>query len=129
MDMTDEEFEATVQEALDEMPEQFVDAMHNIVFMIQDEPDEDQLQSLDDEPDLGVNQNGELLGLFEGYSLEERSMEFDGDLPDMVFLFKGPHERCFATHDEMVKQIKKTVIHEIGHYFGLDDDKLHAMGY
>ena len=50
-------------------------------------------------------------------------------MPNVITIFKGPHERCFDTREEMVTEVGKTVIHELGHYFGLDDDKLYAMGY
>ena len=113
--MTDEEFEGAVQEALDGMPDQFMDALENVAIMVQDEPEPYQLEELgtEDEP-------GELL---------ERADGYDMDLPDVITIFKGPHERLFSSRDEVVSQARKTVIHEIGHYFGLDDDRLHEMGY
>ncbi len=122
--MTDEEFEGAVQEALDGMPDQFMDALENVAIMVQDEPEPYQLEELgtEDEP-------GELLGLYEGVNLLERADGYDMDLPDVVTIFKGPHERLFSSRDEVVSQARKTVIHEIGHYFGLDDDRLHEMGY
>lgn len=122
--MTDEEFEGAVQEALDGMPDQFMDALENVAIMVQDEPEAYQLEELgaEDAP-------GELLGLYEGVNLLERADGYDMDLPDVITIFKGPHERLFSSRDEVVSQARKTVIHEIGHYFGLDDDRLHEMGY
>ncbi len=122
--MTDEEFEGAVQEALDGMPDQFMDALENVAIMVQDEPEPYQLEELGTE-----GEPGELLGLYEGVNLLERADGYDMDLPDVITIFKGPHERLFSSRDEVVSQARKTVIHEIGHYFGLDDDRLHEMGY
>lgn len=128
--MTDAEFEAVIAEALDGMPEQFLEALDNIAIVMQDEPDEEQLYDLEDAGAIGGTvHDGELLGLFDGLSLVERADGFDDDIPDVITIFKGPHERCFPDRVDMVEEIRKTVIHEIGHYFGLDDDRLHAMGY
>lgn len=122
--MSDEEFEDAVQEALDGMPDQFMDALENVAIMVQDEPEDYQLEELGAE-----DASGELLGLYEGVNLLERADGYDMDLPDVITIFKGPHERLFSSRDEVVSQARKTVIHEIGHYFGLDDDRLHEMGY
>ncbi len=170
--LTDEEFEAVIEEALDAIPDQFLEALQNIVVVWKEEPtayhlggegfDEEEgwgseprttlheaLEMSDDElvtdhgivyddefddedfeeEDWGTWCNDELLGLFDGLSLEEScGGEFD-DLPNVITIFKSPHERCFDTREEMVAEVGKTVIHELGHYFGLDDDKLYAMGY
>lgn len=128
--MTDAEFETVIAEALDGMPEQFLEALDNIAIVMQDEPDEEQLYDLEDTGAIGGTvHDGELLGLFDGLSLVERADGYDDDIPDVITIFKGPHERCFPDRTALVEEIRKTVIHEIGHYFGLDDDRLHAMGY
>ncbi len=128
--MTDEEFEGTVEEALDGMPDQFLEALNNVAVIWQDEPEGYQLDALEEELGHGGTQrDGELLGLFDGLSIVERANGYDDDIPDVITIFKGPHERCFPDRDEMIHEIRKTVIHEIGHYFGLDDDRLHEMGY
>ncbi|MBS5451650.1 MAG: metallopeptidase family protein [Coriobacteriia bacterium] len=128
--MTDDEFEAVISEALDEMPERFVRALDNVGIAMQDEPDDDQL----DIAEYGTSdeESGELLGLYEGLPLTERGVDygsFGADAPDVITIFKGPHERSFDSRAQIVSEIKKTVIHEIGHYFGLDEEQLHAMGY
>lgn len=152
--MTDEEFEAAIEEALDAMPDQFLAALENVAVVWDDEPsayhlgiDEDEWdawheavvsaaeQGWDAEGGICSDDEGDplgddLLGLFDGLSLVERaSGGYDDDVPDVVTVFKGPHERCFASREEIVEEIGKTVIHELGHYFGLDDDKLYEMGY
>ena len=127
--MTVEEFERAIEEALDGMPEQFLDALDNIAIVMQDEPDDDQIDAVADDAPGGAVYGNELLGLFDGLSLVERADGFDDDTPDVITIFKGPHERSFPEHATLVAEIRKTVVHEIGHYFGLDDDRLHAMGY
>lgn len=127
--MTEEEFGQAVEEAIDGIPDQFLQALENVAITVQDEPDDYQLEALDD-PDLpGTAQDDELLGLYDGVPLTERSEFDDCDVPDVITIFQGPHERCFPRRDEMVEQIGRTVVHEVGHYFGLDDEQLHAMGY
>lgn len=148
--MTDEEFESAIEDALDTIPERFLKALENIEIVMQDEPDEEQLASVDgsawdeepgwdDEGDRGEGDEtadggvcdgpGELFGLYEGIALPERGDYGWCEVPDVITIFKGPHERAFDSREQVVKEIGKTVIHEIGHYFGLDDDKLYEMGY
>lgn len=127
--MTDEEFDRAVDEALDCIPPQFLDALENVAIAVQDEPDAEQLAAVDGSDPAEFPMHGdELLGLYDGTPLTERG-NYDFDLPDMVTIFKGPHERSFGSREEIVEEIRKTVVHEIGHYFGLDDEALHRMGY
>lgn len=137
--MTDEEFEAAIEEALDAMPDQFLDALENIAIVWEDEPSAYHLgydEGWGTDADAGNwGETAEplpddLLGLFDGLSLVERAEGgYDDDIPDVITIFKGPHERCFESRAEIVEEIGKTVIHELGHYFGLDEDRLAAMGY
>lgn len=141
--MTDDEFEAAIEDALKTIPPRFLEALENIELVMQDEPDPDQLACLDDEwyEDDASDGNGtaagaegdaeppELFGLYDGIALTERDEYGWCEVPDVITIFKGPHERCFDTREQVVEEIGKTVIHEIGHYFGLDDEKLYAMGY
>lgn len=107
------EFEAAVDEALALIPSALLDQVDNVAILIEHEPPAD-------EPDL--------LGLYEGVPLTER----DGwglDLPDRITLFQGPLERCSADLDELRDEIAVTVVHEIAHYFGIDDERLHQLGW
>ena len=126
--LTDEEFERTVEAALEAIPGHFIEAMENVVITVADEPDDEQLACLDDE---GAEVcDGELLGLYDGIPATERGVWYgEGDMPDVITIFKGPHERCFETRDVMLEEIRKTVIHEVGHYFGNDEAMLEEMGY
>ncbi|MEC4295125.1 metallopeptidase family protein [Adlercreutzia shanghongiae] len=146
--MTDEEFETAIEEALDAMPEQFLEALQNIAIVWEEEPnayhlgyDEDEWEEPSEERARCEGDSSEatdegyeplpddLLGLFDGLSLVERADGYDDDIPDVITVFKGPHERCFESREEIVEEIGKTIIHELGHYFGLDEDQLAAMGY
>lgn len=135
--MTDEEFEAALAEALDAMPEQFLNALENVAVVWEDEPNAYHLgwddAHEDSEVPAGDGEGGELpddlLGLFDGLSIVERANGYDDDIPDVITVFKGPHERCFSSREEIVEEIGKTVVHELGHYFGLNEDQLAAMGY
>ena len=134
--MTDEEFEAAIEEALDAMPDQFLNALENIAIVWEDEPSAYHLgygEEWEDCAACGPQDESlpdDLLCLFDGLSLVERAEGgYDDDIPDVITIFKGPHERCFESRAEIVEEIGKTVIHELGHYFGLDEDRLAAMGY
>lgn len=126
--MTDEEFQSAIEEALDAMPPQFADALDNIAVVMEDEPSAYHL-GYDEGEKFDPSEADDLLGLFDGLSIVERAYGCDDDIPDVITIFKGPHERSFGSRDEVVKEIGKTVIHELGHYFGLEDDRLYDMGY
>ena len=129
--LTDDEFEELVEDALDKMPEQFMADMENVAVVIADEPTEDELNRIDDDGQpAGTWHGDEILGLYSGVPLTERYYDdFDGGFPDVITIFKGPHERCFGSRAQIAEEVRKTVIHEIGHHFGLDDARLHEMGY
>ncbi|RSX56177.1 Zn-dependent protease [Bifidobacterium dolichotidis] len=123
MHMTEDEFANTVHEALELVPDKFRKAMQNIAITVADEPSPQQLAESNCTP------RGELLGLYQGIPLPERTTGYAGVMPDVITIFKGPHERVCRTHDQMVHQIEITVLHELGHYFGFDDEYLHSHGY
>ena len=130
--MTDERFEAMVEDAIDSIPDRFFDELENVIFAVEDEPSEDQLAGADE--DNSVCQGDELLGLYDGTPMTERDSYYGtGELPDVITIFKGPHERCFGDGTDaeaaIAEEVRKTVIHEVGHYFGNDDETLEAMGY
>ena len=82
-----------------------------------------------DIPSFQVN-DGDILGLYVGIPLSERGDSYGfGEQPDVIYLFKGPHERLEGTREEIIEQVRRTVVHEIGHYFGMDEEQLDAMGY
>ena len=114
------EFERVVSEALDSLPKRFGDMVKNVVIAVEEEPSDEDLDSLDDDPDG----DSELLGIYRGVALTERSHDDMPYLPDEIAIFRGPINRVASTREEAVHEVRETVIHELGHYFGLDDEEM-----
>jgi len=112
--MNRQRFEELVGEALDEVPEELLDLMDNVVVLVEDDPPPD-------EPDL--------LGLYEGHALTERGFDYTGVLPDRITLYRRPILRICDTDDDVVEEVAVTVVHEIAHHFGIDDARLHELGW
>jgi predicted Zn-dependent protease with MMP-like domain len=115
--ITTAEFERLVEEALDSLPKRFADLVQNVAVVIEDEPSEEDLDVLDDD---AYEAGNELLGLYRGIPLTRRRYDMVA-LPDTVAIFRGPILRVCRTPREVVQQVRETVIHELGHYFGLAD--------
>jgi predicted Zn-dependent protease with MMP-like domain len=112
--MTDEEFEQAVTDGLDMIPDELLDLVDNVVVLVEDEPD-------GDDPDL--------LGLYDGIALTERGAYGFGELPDRIFIYRGPTLRMCEDVDDVREEVAITVVHEIAHHFGIDDDRLHELGW
>jgi predicted Zn-dependent protease with MMP-like domain len=112
--MSKERFEELVGDALDEVPEELLDLMDNVVILVVDDPPAD-------EPDL--------LGLYEGFSLTERGWDYSGVLPDRISIYRNPILAICDDEDDVVDEVAITVVHEIAHHFGIDDRRLHALGW
>ncbi|MGH3662430.1 MAG: metallopeptidase family protein [Micromonosporaceae bacterium] len=112
--MSRERFEELVSEALDEVPGELLKMMQNVVIMVEDDPP----------PGEGV-----LLGLYEGYALTDRGWDYGGVLPDRITLFRTPILKICQTEADVVDEIAVTVVHEIAHHFGIDDARLHELGW
>lgn len=119
--MTRDDFRDLVDEALDGIPAHFRDAMQNIAIVVEDEPTAEQLAEVDIEPP------DTLLGLYEGTPLTERHWDDGNRLPDKITLFQLPIEDASDDEDDVVVAIGETLIHEIGHYFGLSEDEIQAI--
>ncbi|WP_220794217.1 metallopeptidase family protein [Nocardioides pelophilus] len=115
VEMDAERFDALVAEALDEIPDEIAMLVRNVVVLVEEEPPED-------EPD-------DLLGLYDGVALTERDSSLIPQLPDRIFLFRGPLLDMCDDEDDLVEEIRITVVHEIAHHFGIDDARLHELGY
>jgi predicted Zn-dependent protease with MMP-like domain len=111
------EFERLVEEALATLPPQFADLLENIAVVVEEEPSGEDLELLDD-PD------NELLGIYRGIARPYRTHDMLPALPDQVAIFRGPINRISMTRREAIRQIRETVIHELGHYFGLHDEDM-----
>ena len=114
--VTRQQFEALVEQALHDLPEQFAQLIENIVIVIEEEPSEEDLDVLEDD-----EEGHELLGIYRGIALPHRSFSMLPSLPDQIAIFRGPILRVARTPAAIVEQVRETVIHELGHYFGLSD--------
>ncbi|MEO9324143.1 metallopeptidase family protein [Nocardioides sp. C4-1] len=115
MDMEREAFEALVDRALDQIPDELATLVRNVVVLVEDEPP-------DDEPD-------DLLGLYDGVALTERNDMYGGVLPDRIFIFRNPLLDFCDDEAQLEHEVRITVVHEVAHHFGIDDDRLHDLGY
>ena len=119
--MTRERFRQLVDEALATIPANFREAMQNIAIVVEDEPTMDHLD------EVGIEPPDTLLGLYQGTPLPERQWGFGNALPDKVTLFQGPIEDTSDDEGEAIVAIGETLIHEIGHYFGLSEEEIEAI--
>ena len=108
-----ERFEELVADALDEVPAELMALLDNVVVLVEDRNP--------DEPDL--------LGLYEGYALTERGWDHSGALPDRIMIYREAICDVCDDEDQVAEEVTITVVHEIAHHFGIDDDKLHALGW
>jgi predicted Zn-dependent protease with MMP-like domain len=120
--MSKEQFERLVEEAVAAIPERFARALQNIAIVVEDEPADEDLDLLEDPDDF--EEDDELLGIYRGVPLPDRSWSDPAALPDQIAIFRGPILRISETRQEAIDEIRDTVVHEIGHYFGLEDDEM-----
>jgi predicted Zn-dependent protease with MMP-like domain len=114
------EFESLVEQAIDELPERFARLLDNVVIVVEDEPADEDLELLDDEGE----DDDELLGIYRGVARPHRTHDMLPALPDQIAIFRGPILRIARSHREVVREVRDTIIHELGHYFGLHDDEM-----
>ncbi len=111
--MSPQRFDELVSDALDQIPAELTAAIENVVVLVEGRHP--------DEPDL--------LGLYEGIALTERDSSYGGSLPDAITIYRDALLDICDTDDEVVEEVTVTVIHEIAHHFGIDDDRLHELGW
>jgi predicted Zn-dependent protease with MMP-like domain len=115
VEMSREDFEGAVADALDLIPPDLADRMDNVVVLVEDEAPAD---------------DPELLGLYEGVPLTERDLAWAaGALPDRITIFRNPTLAICDTREDVVEEVAVTVVHEIAHHFGIDDERLHELGW
>jgi predicted Zn-dependent protease with MMP-like domain len=114
IDVSREEFEVLVAEALDTIPAELAGLLDNVVVVVEDDAPAD-------DPDL--------LGLYSGVPLTERGSWYAGVLPDRITVYRNPTLAICDTREDVVEEVQITVVHEIAHHFGIDDDRLHDLGY
>jgi predicted Zn-dependent protease with MMP-like domain len=114
-------FDRLVADAVASIPRRFRDAMKNVAIVVEDEPSADLLREMDIEPP------DTLLGLYQGTPLTQRAWDYGNALPDRILLFQQPIERESDDEDDTVVAIGETLIHEIGHYFGLSEEEIEEI--
>ncbi len=114
LELDETAFEALVVDELDALPDEMVDGLDNLVFVTEARPEDGSL---------------DLLGLYEGTSLTDRGQYGFGELPDRIVLYREPLLAISADLDELRDQIHITLVHEIAHFYGIDDDELHRLGW
>jgi predicted Zn-dependent protease with MMP-like domain len=114
VEMSRGRFEELVAEALDEVPVELLEYMDNVVILVEDDPPPGET---------------ELLGLYEGHALTERGWSYAGVLPDRITIYRRPILRICDNDEDVVEEVAVTVVHEIAHHFGIDDVRLHELGW
>jgi predicted Zn-dependent protease with MMP-like domain len=113
IEVSDDDFEELVDRGLRMIPRQLLDALDNVAIVVEDHNEEDP----------------SILGLYHGVALTERSVEWPTFLPDKISIYKDALCRYCSSHEQLVEEVAVTVVHEIGHHFGIDDDRLHELGW
>lgn len=116
------EFEDLIAEAFEQLPEQFQRALHNVEIRVRWKPTQQELAQAEVDP------RGDLFGLYVGVPLTQRGQGYNMVLPDTIYIYQSAHERYCRTPEDIVEQARKTLLHEIGHYFGIDEDRMHELG-
>ena len=114
LDLSEEEFERIVVDELDALPDEMVDGLDNVVFVTESRPEDGSL---------------DLLGEYVGVALTERDRYGFGELPDRIVLYREPLLALCADLEELRDEIHITLVHEIAHFYGIDDDELHRLGW
>lgn len=123
MRLSEQEFEELVVAALDTLPEDLLALMDNVDVTVEARPNRDQMRS------VGLR-HGSLLGLYEGIPLTQRnSSSYSLVVPDKITIFQRPIEQICRSHEEIVAQIRQTVIHEVAHHFGIGEERLDELGW
>ena len=107
-------FEQLVIDELDQLPDDMVEGLENIVFVVEDRPEDGSL---------------DLLGLYDGWALTERERYGIGELPDRIIVYREPHLAVCDDETELRDEVHTTLVHEIAHFYGIDDDRLHELGW
>jgi len=118
MRVSPEEFEKLVEKALEQLPPELAELLDNVVVVVEEEPDEETLREME------VPEEDEILGLYRGVSLADRDSGYWGTLPDQVAIYRGPLLRICRNRRELIREVRDTVVHELGHHFGLSDEEM-----
>src|SRR6266850_2734968 len=119
--MTRKQFEVLVEKALRTLPAPFKDKVANIAVVVEDWADDETLE------EMGIEPPDTLYGLYRGVDITQRDSTYGNVLPDVITIYQGPIEEDAADQRDMARIVRETVMHELGHYFGLDDDTMHKI--
>ncbi len=114
LEMDSAAFEALVVDELDELPDDMVEGLENVVFIVEDRPEDGSL---------------DLFGLYQGWALTERDRYGVGELPDRIIVYREPHLATCDDEESLRDEVHATLVHEIAHFYGIDDDRLHELGW
>ncbi|WP_022886415.1 metallopeptidase family protein [Glaciibacter superstes] len=114
LELNHDDFERLVIDELDLLPDDMVDGLENVVFVVEDRPEDGTLGTL---------------GLYDGVALTERGQYGFGEMPDRIIVYREPLLAICEDLDELRDQVHVTLVHEIAHFYGIDDDRLHALGW
>lgn len=112
--MEHDAFEKLVVEELDALPDEMFEGLENLIFVVEDRPEDGSL---------------DLLGLYEGIALTERGQYGFGELPDRIIVYREPHLNVCETDEELRNEVHTTLVHEIAHYYGIDEERVHELGW
>lgn len=121
LEITDQQFDALITKAMDELPQEYIKGLDNVAIVYDDEPSPEQKQK------MKLDSHHLLLGLYEGIPLTHRGSGYSFVLPDKITLFKHSILAIVRTEAELFEQIKRTLWHEIAHYYGLDHDRIDTL--
>lgn len=107
-------FESLVIEELDALPDDMVNGLDNVVFVVEDRPEDGSL---------------DLFGLYDGWALTERDRYGAGELPDRIIVYREPHLAACDSDEQLRAEVHATLVHEIAHFYGIDDERLHELGW
>ena len=122
-EVSKERFAELVERALADVPPPFREYLEEVAIEIRDRPTRKELRS------VGLRDDELLFGLYPGIARDQRSVEHSGVMPDVIYIFQEDHEDACDSEEELVREVRTTVLHEIGHHFGMDEDDLHRLGY
>lgn len=111
--VTIDEFEQLVAEGIDTLPTDMLEALDNVIFLVEDSPED----------------GSEVLGIYEGFSLQDRGIYGYGEEPDRIILYRKPLLAHCADREELVREIRVTLVHEIAHFYGIDEARIHELGW
>jgi len=123
MKLSSDEFARLVKQALADIPPPFDEFLQEIAIDVESTPDAETLR------EMGIDDPTEILGLYHGLPLTERGIEMLPEMPDRIVLYQDNLELACETKEEIIHEIRVTVLHEVGHHFGLDEDDLEALGF